>query len=296
MKYFLYFFILFFSLTSAVFAGSFEISGEKNTSEYRVGDEIIFEANLKTGENYYNAIKGEVFIDSKFTIKQIITGGSIISAWIENPSETKNNHINFSGIIAGGYKGDGNIFKLILIPKESGELKIQTDNSLIYLNDGEGTEGGVSDYILNIPVRELYAGEEKTFIDLKDKIPPEEFEVVLTKDKNIENGKYVLIFEATDKGSGVKTYEILEGKNLFKQAKSPYVLVNQKINETIYVKAIDYSGNERIVKVNIEDKVCLSNKCFNKKITISILLGLFILSFILWRKQSRDFKKLSETL
>lgn len=296
MKYFLYFFILFLSLTSSVFAGSFEINNGNSNQEYKVSDEIIFEINLDTKDEYYNALSGEINIDDRFILKQIVTGGSIISAWIENPSETKTNQVKFSGIIAGGFKGNGTVFKIILIPKESGDLKIQINNSLIYLNDGEGTEQRVSDRDFNIPVRELYAGETNTLISLTDKIPPEKFEVILTKDKNIGDGKYILIFEATDKGSGVKTYEVLEGNNLFKQAKSPYVLVNQKINERIYVKAIDYSGNERVVRVNIEDKVCLGNKCFKEKITISILLGLFILSFILWRKQSRDFKKLSETL
>ncbi len=296
MKYFLYFFILFLSLTSSVFAGSFEIDAENNSKEYKTGDEIIFEANLKTGGNFYNAIKGEVTVDERFVLKQIVTGGSIVSAWIENPSDTKNNTINFSGIIAGGYNGNGMIFKMILIPKQSGDLNVSTNNSFIYLNDGEGTEEKVIENSQIVSVRNLYVGEENTVINLKDNIAPERFEVTLTKDKNIADGEYILIFEATDKGSGIKTYEVLEGKNLFKQAKSPYMLVNQKINERIYVKAIDYSGNERVVRVNMEDKVCLGNKCFNEKITISILLGLFILSFILWRKQSRDFKKLSETL
>jgi len=296
MKYFLYFFILFLSLTSSVFAGSFEINNGNSNQEYKVSDEIIFEINLDTKDEYYNALSGEINIDDRFILKQIVTGGSIISAWIENPSETKTNQVKFSGIIAGGFKGNGTVFKIILIPKESGDLNVSTNNSFIYLNDGEGTEEKVIENSQIVSVRNLYVGEENTVINLKDNIAPERFEVTLTKDKNIADGEYILIFEATDKGSGVKTYEVLEGKNLFKQAKSPYVLVNQKINERIYVKAIDYSGNERVVRVNIEDKVCLGNKCFKEKITISILLGLFILSFILWRKQSRDFKKLSETL
>ncbi len=294
MKYFLYFFILFFSSISPVLSASFSIDPENKTEEYRVGDEIIFEANLDTNEKYYNAIQGEVIVDERFSIKQVITGGSIISAWIENPSNAKNNTVDFSGIVAGGYKGKGTLFKLLLIPKEKGDLNIQTINSFTYLNDGQGTEEKILDNSYTFSVRDLYENELNIKINSQDKIPPEKFEVLLVRDKNMSDGKYVLVFEATDKGSGVKTYEVLEGKNLFKQARSPYVLVNQKINERIYVKAIDYSGNERVVKVNIEKKVCIANKCFKEKIAMLALLGLFLLSFILWRKQSKDFKKISE--
>jgi hypothetical protein len=295
MKYLSYILIIFFFTAQNAFAGFLDFN-ITNTSNIKSGDEVELSVSLNTEGVSYNTVSGTLNVDPGLEIKQIKTGSSIISAWIENPSKSKSNEINFSGIIAGGFSGNGTIFQIILIPKYPGAHNVQIQNSFILLNDGLGTEKSLQDKSLTINARELFEGEQNILITSKDKTSPENFEVILTKDKNIADGKYVLIFEATDKGSGVKTYEVLEGKKLFKQAESPYVLVNQKINERIYVKAIDYDGNERVSKVYIPEKICIGNKCFDQKITILILIFTFILSFIIWRRQSQELKRISERL
>lgn len=292
-KFILLFLIAILINTSNALAGSIYFKEEKYP-DTKEGDELLISINLETEGVSYNAVSGKLSVDERLEIRQIKTGGSIISAWIENPSKSKNNEIIFSGIIAGGFNGEGSIFEIIAIPKTTGNLSINLFDLSIYKNDGAGTEEKDSNKKLNISARELMSGEKNTKITLIDKISPEKFDVKLIQDKNIEDGKYVLIFEATDKGTGIKTYEVLEGKKLFKQVDSPYVLKNQRINERIYVKAIDYEGNERVSKVDIPNKICLTTKCFNQNILIVTLLILFICSFIIWRKQSKDFKKISE--
>ena len=295
MKYLYYILILFFFTIQNAFAGFLDFN-ITNQNDIKVGDEIEVNLNLNSEGISYNTVSGILNVDPNLEIKQIKTGGSIVSAWIENPSRAKSNEIKFSGIIAGGFNGNGTIFQIILIPKNPGAHNVQIQNSFILLNDGLGTEKSLPNKNLIINSRELLEGEQNILIASKDKMSPENFEVILTKDKNIADGKYVLIFEAIDKGSGVKTYEVLEGKKLFKQAESPYVLVNQKINERIYVKAIDYDGNERVSKVYIPEKICIGNKCFDQKITILILIFAFILSFIIWRRQSQQLRRISERL
>jgi len=294
MKYFLYIFILFIINTNLALAGSIDFNIENYN--IRVGDEVLIDIYLKTDGESYNTVSGKLNVSQDFEIRQIKNGNSIVSAWIENPSKSKSNQINFSGIIAGGFNGNGTIFQIVVVPKEEGILNISLSDLSILFNDGIGTEKKDQDKYISINAKILAPGENNKIIALKDVTPPEDFEVILFKDKNIEEGKYVLIFQATDKGSGVKTYEVSEGKKLFKQAESPYVLVNQNINERIYVKAIDYNGNERISIVYIPEKVCIGFKCFSKKTALLILIGTFILSFILWRKQSKEFKKISERL
>ncbi len=295
MKYLIYILILFTFFPSPASAGLIDFD-MLNSEDIKVGDEILITIALKTEGNSYNTVSGKLNVDNGLEIKQIKTGNSIISAWIENPSRSKDNQINFSGIIAGGFKGDGTIFQVLVVPKSTGNLPLNLEDTFILLNDGLGTQEPLPNKNISINARDLREGEQNVVITSRDKTSPEDFEALLVKDKNIAEGKYVLIFEAMDKGSGVKTYEVVEGKKLFKQAESPYVLVNQKINERIYVKAIDYDGNEKISKVYIPEKICVGHKCFNQKIAILILICTFILSFILWRRQSKEFKKISERL
>lgn len=296
MKYTLYIFTLIILGTHFANAGSLDIETKNTDTDYKVGDEILFEVNLDTQNEFYNAVSGTLTFDNTFEIKQIITGGSAISAWVENPANAKSNSIDFAGIIAGGFNGSEKVFQVIAIPAKSGPVNISLINSSIFLNDGSGTEFQIPDKFLTTQIRNTSPGEENVRITLKDNISPQVFDVTITSDPNIADGKYVLIFEAIDKGTGIRTYEVLEGRKVFTQAKSPYVLVNQKLNERIYVKAIDYDGNETAVRVEVPGKVCVGTKCFDQKFTILILIVVFIFSFILWRKQSKELKRISETI
>jgi len=80
--------------------------------------------------------------------------------------------------------------------------------------------------------------------------PPEDFTPVTASDPNIFGGKYFVSFATQDKGSGIDHYEISEGnKNSFVRVDSPYLLKNQVLDESIYIKAIDRAGNERVVEI-----------------------------------------------
>lgn len=291
-KFILITLILIFSTTNYVFASNVYI--EKSQEDIKVGDEVLINLQLDTENAFYNAIQGKISVSNNLEIKQVVTGSSIISAWIENPSKSKSNEIEFSGIIAGGYKGTGTIFGLIIIPKDKSVSKIQAKDISLFLNDGQGTEINKENYSIEILARNLKANESNSKIETKDTRPPIPFEVILTQDKNIDNGKYILIFETQDKDSGIKTYQVLEGKKLFEQAESPYVLKNQKINERIYVKAIDYENNERVSKVSIPGKTCIGIKCIDQKFIIILIALIFVLSFIIWNKQSKELKRIEK--
>ncbi|MEZ4103268.1 MAG: hypothetical protein R3B55_01765 [Candidatus Paceibacterota bacterium] len=295
MKYLSYIFIFFIFGAQISFAGSLDIKISDKNEVAKVGDEILITINLDTGEDFYNAVQGRITLDNIFEIKRIITGGSIVSAWIENPSDTKNNSVDFSGIIAGGFKGEEKLFQIIVSPKYEGSGNIVLSEVSIFLNDGNGTEERKPETLTSVRAVNLSPGETNKVINLVDKISPENFEVTLIKDKNIEDGKYILIFEANDKGSGIRSYEIVEGKKKFTAIKSPYVLENQRLNERIYVTAIDHNENTRTVQVEIPGKICVGTKCFDRKIIISILGIIFIASFILWRRQSEELRKISKT-
>ena len=87
----------------------------------------------------------------------------------------------------------------------------------------------------------------------EDRDLPEEFAPQIAADPAIFEGKWFLVFSTQDKGSGVDHYEIQETRQAEMKNKkwvigeSPYLLKDQGLKSYIYVKAIDKSGNERIV-------------------------------------------------
>lgn len=295
MKYLFLILTIFFIHLPNVFAGNVVFEKDSNfSSDIKVGDEVIFNVDIEPEKDSYNAIQGVLLISDNVEIKQIITGKSVISAWVENPSKSKNNHIVFSGIIAGGLSGSGNIFQVVLIPKTIEPIQIDLSEVSLFKNDGLGTKEEKKSISYRIPVRDKGAGELNSKIVSSDKNPPEDFNVDLVKNTNIENNSYVLIFKAIDKGDGIKAYEVREGKNLFKDVESPYVLKNQNLNKKITVTAIDYAGNSRTVSVSVPNMLCFKVQCINEKIIILALIPIFIFFFVLWKKQSKELKKISK--
>ncbi len=294
MKYFIYI-LIFLLTTNTALAGSLTLQ-QKNSgpANQKVGDELLLEINFQTELESYNAVSGTLSVDPSFEIIQIITRNSVISAWIENPSKSKTNTISFAGIIAGGLQGSGTLFELVIVPKEAGVFPVELKNISIFKNNGLGTEETLNTQDKEIPVRSLLPGEVPSKLTWTDTTPPEQFDALLVKDPTIANNKYVLVFEAIDKGSGIRSYSVLEGKKLFEQAESPYILKNQKINEKIYVKAKDYYGNERVVRVDIPNSACFGAQCVNQKILIVTLALIFVLFLVIWRKQSKEFRKIKE--
>lgn len=266
---------------------------DQENSLPKTGDELLLTVSMNTEGESYNTVSGVLTLDRSLELRQIITGASVISAWLENPQNTKSNTIHFSGIIAGGLSGTGTLFQIIAVPKSAGTAQLTADTISFFRNDGTGSEEYIQPASLTLSIQNLAPGETNKKIKLLDTIPPELFEVILTQDKNIANNNHILIFNAIDKGSGIKTYSVLEGRKLFEHATSPYVLKNQRINEKIYVKAIDYEHNERVVAVRIPNKTCLVTYCIPNQ-SIVILFGILcIISFFIWRKQSTIFKKIS---
>jgi len=91
---------------------------------------------------------------------------------------------------------------------------------------------------------------------LDDTLPPEPFTPIISRSDDIFNGDYFIVFSTTDRESGLSSYEIAEARrgvrplNLsWRSATSPERLQDQSLMSTVYIKAIDQNGNERIVTV-----------------------------------------------
>jgi hypothetical protein len=297
--------ILIFS-AMPVFAARFSIT----TTELVVNKEKAVSLIINTEDEEINAIELKLkFSPSDFLIKDISDANSIISLWVERPKfSNEKGEISFSGIIPGGYPGvilkenqikEGQLLKIILIPKRLAEVSFQIEEAKVLLNDGKGTEAKLS--ASNLKFNAIQEGKY-ILMPLKDEELPESFMPEITRDSSIFDNKWFLVFATQDKGSGIDHYEILETRsnikailinkkiflNYFKKqwkiGESPYMLNDQKLQSYIFVKAIDKAGNERIVKLNPQNPLLWYKNLENWSIIIVVLLFIYAV----WREVKRQ--------
>ncbi len=266
---------------SSVFAA--EVFFEVESPQIKMGDEFEVNLFINTEEEDINAIEGNIIFPEKLLkLKEIRDGNSIINFWNERPKIGSNN-ILFSGIIPGGYFDKrGLIFSVIFESIQEGAGSIKITNTKALLNDGKGTETKTTISDFQFVVSQYAPASQLKTIEKKDIDVPEEFNVTITKDPTIFNGKYFLVFATQDKGSGINYYEVCEERRTCVRAESPYLLQNQNPNEEILVKAVDNNGNERVVRLNTLYK----NYLFYVIITIGIIL-IFLTYKFLWKKYKK---------
>ncbi len=258
IKYFLLITAVFFA--APVFASQF--SFDTPNGVVQVGGQLEVDLNINTDKESINAVEGNIiFSTSTLDLSEIRDGNSIVNFWVNKPAN-ENGIVSFSGITPGGFVLDkGLILSLIFMAKKEGDATIEIKNASALENDGKGTASSLQTSDLNIEVASSSQNLPNQNLAISDNTPPENFKPEVARDSNLFNGKWFAVFVAQDKGSGIAKYEIKESKfNIFdfskwNDATSPYVLSDQKLQSYIFVKAIDNSGNERIVKLSPENPI-----------------------------------------
>ncbi len=307
---------------------------------YGPGDDFAVSVKLDVNTSCINTIEAEIeFPREQLLLKDFIIGESIISLWVDNPSlagmpeANKNGKLHFSGGIPGGYcgkipgdPGDSNILGRLIfqLPKFSvgkkaeGELAITFgDKTRVFQNDGFGTQDTIATRTATILIQDKAVNPDLDWDYLinRDKVSPEPFVIELHQSDRVFEGKYYLIFNAVDKGSGIDHYEVLEIKPgeevgaiktikwwerlFFKDkdapnwitAKMPYVLIDQDLNSIIRVQAIDRAGNTRIVEyippyldAGVEKKIPIATIVISSLIIIALLILIIFISIKIFKK------------
>jgi hypothetical protein len=172
-------------------------------------------------------------------------GNSVINLWLDRP-HSSDTAVAFSGLVPGGYTGDrGELFTLVFQAQKIGEMRIESPQTSILLNDGKGTPAEVVPAPIGVTV--VSEGETAAYTEPTDTDPPEDFTPLLIDPGQF--GYWALAFATQDKGSGIDHYEVKEGWFGWQEATSPYTLAGQKLRGPIYVRAIDRAGNERLAKL-----------------------------------------------
>lgn len=251
-------------------------------------DTVQIDVLLDTEGKTVNTISGSIKMDGLYKNDiTIIDGNSSVLFWIERPSFVESEKkVQFSGITPGGLVGDKLFLFSIKIPGEyiDNHITLGVEDAEILLHDGLGTLE-----IASFIAKNIYISDDLNFSQRShqpvDKEAPEDFTPMIVQDENLYDGKVVLVFATQDKGSGIDRFEIKEGYlGKFIEGESPYLLKDQKSFKTLFVKAVDNEGNERIAIVHPQKKIFDENFI----LIFSILIVLGIIVSVVYRRKRRS--------
>jgi len=265
---------------------------------YNFEESFVQEMRIDTeGQNINIADIKVSYPKDVLTAEDFSNANSILTLWPLVPVY-ENGILSFTGGVPVGYKGsDGLLGKIIFRvkpPAKDGgydpsvrkEIKFLPESKIL-LNDGAGTEAGVISQDAGFIVVEKFAEEiEDNWqreISLDD-IAPEPFDVLISQDDSVYGGKYFITFSTVDNQTGIDHYEVFEYRGnkswVNKNAQTPYLLENQKLDGIIEVRALDKAGNETIGEVRLPE--AKNSPGFSARTLWIILAGAAVLLFIIF--------------
>lgn len=211
---------------------------------------------LDPNNSVYNGIEGTVsFSDNTLSFVRAETATSIVNYFIEQPTAVTNT-IHFSGIMLGGFKGlinpfdpthllPGPVIRLVFVGKAPGTATIATSYIHVTDNDGQGTLENVKDATASLNVSSTVAPSMYT---APSTVPPT-ITASIVRDPNLFNNKYALVFDATDKQSGIDHVSLQEGSGPWITISSPYLLQDQSRQSILTLRAYDNAGNVTTITI-----------------------------------------------
>lgn len=298
---------------------------QPNSIDLKRGEIATVQVRLDTDEDEcVNVIDGVITYPANIEPVDTSRGSSILSVWVEDPVIDKQNRtISFAGGIPNGYcgriPGDPRLSNVILellfrspgmiigavSDMDTAQLAFDPQTQVL-LNDGFGTQAPLSTLGATINLSKQVGGNVSEWSDrvTADTNPPEKFSIILERTPNAFSNKYYIVFNTTDKQSGIDHYEVieepLEEQQLFTwgaetapwvTTRSPYVLQDQSLNSTIRVRAVDKAGNEYVATLVPEESQ--RSLPTQSKIMIALVVtalvvfgGAALLAFFWYRRRS----------
>lgn len=246
---------------------------EHQSATYTAGEEFVVHVFVDTKDQIINAVEGTISLDPVFEVVDTKSADSDVTFWVIPPTHL-GNLVSFSGITPGGIRvPQARILSLTLRATSEGSGTIDARDIKVFQHDGKGSllENTVSSTSIRIT-----KGENAELVASVDQEKPEIFVPLLGNDPSLFGGRHFIAFYTQDTGSGVREYQVKEGLwSRYRPAQSPYELNNQRLDSTIYVKAIDQKGNERVVTVSAQNAPWLY---------IGMILIVVLLVTFLWKR------------
>ena len=244
-----------------------------------------------------NGVEGSVTFGGGVSLVRAETGQSLINFWIEQPKLTGNT-ISFAGIIPTGFAGvidpfnpekklPGRVLRLVFVGNQAGLATFSSAPFSLTLNDGQGTtlETGVATATVNIDnFSNPFAYKNEG--DLSPALS-----AFVTRDPNLFNNRYALIFEARDSETGIKDVMIKEGNRDWKKIESPYLLEDQSRHSLIALEAVNFSGASIVIVINP-----VPRQLFSSENIVWLVIFLVLLFFIIKKIYERRKRKKQEKI
>jgi hypothetical protein len=301
--------ILLLSLLPIGVTEAASVSLDPLTREAGASDTFLLTVRISNAEECINAGQIALSFDPKtLSVVSVSKGQSIFSLWVGDPIiDNKNGLVSFTGGIPGGYCGRivgdpgltnilGKVAFTAAADAKLGKLPKTTvvnfaTSTEIYLNDGSGQKAALSRGSAKVTLTTdtgIPVNEWLTEVG-EDTIAPELFSVELERIPGVLDGKYFISFSTTDKQSGIDHYEIRETDPMrfgfwreqekpshYLRTQSPYVLKDQTLGSTLFVKAIDTAGNERVVQFTPKTALSITKNIFTVLLQIIVVLVLIV--------------------
>lgn len=202
-----------------------------------------------------NAFSGALSYSATLEPVAVSDGNSVINLWITHPiAPAAGMPIAFAGITPGGFSGTGGVlFSVLFRAKVAGTANVALTDVEVLRNDGEGGKEPVTLKPLTLSIGSKPLGG---YTEPPDTTPPESFTIYLGNDPQLFGGRNYLVFMAVDKDSGIDHYAVAESRlppflHFFfplswNITETPYVIADQNLTSTLYIKAVDRAGNERL--------------------------------------------------
>ena len=239
-----------FWIFTAAPAFAADVFFDATSKQFPQGGDFLLSVFLNTERHSINAVEGRlVFPSELLDMLEVRDGDSAVTFWIKKPQFLTSNTLEFSGITPGGLLGTKQfLFAVLFRAKRSGDGTVMVNELQVLQNDGYGTRARITSTPFLFSISTGSAPSRSVVEPMQDAVPPEDFTPVIIQNRDVFEGKNVLVFSAQDKGSGIDHYEVREGSLArYGEAESPFLLQNQALDKKILVKAVDKNGNERVV-------------------------------------------------
>ncbi len=283
------FFSLGFLISSKAFAATLIL--KPSNDSVGIGEQFYVDLMLDTGGQSINTISGNIPLPKNIVLLRAEDGKSMIDLWVEKPKQNGES-VSFAGVITNGFGGvidpfnsvnklPGLIIRFVFLAKEQGSIDLTTSKFLLNLDDGIGS--GIEAPSVSIPIKIRETLNKTTYESEGDNNP--EIEAYVTHNPDMYDNKYVLIFNAKDKKTGIKSVMIKEGERQWKEIESPYLLMDQGRRSEILLKATNYSEASTVMRI---DNIALS---IEGLISIFILIVMIVFLSLVIIKKVYDHKK-----
>jgi hypothetical protein len=203
-----------------------------------------------------NAIMAKVRYDaSVLHVQSISLANSPISLWAQSPKVESPGTITFAGAIPGGLSpelaAEVTVFTIRFEVQKSGPASLMIEEPVIYLHTPDSQRDIVEAIPTTIAVSSMRASPSHPLI--LDFSPPELFTPILVSNPDLASGAYVLVFQGSDKGSGIARYYVRERWlgiwGVWQEVQNPYQIKDQRRFSIIDLKAVDGVGHERVIRI-----------------------------------------------